>query len=170
MEWQDQPFAHETNVKTMNSNESPKGSIRFGEHNRDKATIRRSRTGRAICTLMAGRSEWEGTSSQLVEELKRLFPNDRRLAVQTPSGMGQVLSGLKAALSNAGLVLVETERVGHSRTRTIYLTTLDVVACAVMGANASEKLGIDTDKADRVRAESAEIERALELAIAKTIQ
>jgi hypothetical protein len=149
----------------MNSTEDVSVGARRGEYERERVKVRRSRTGRAICKLMADRSEWQGTASELVKVLKRLHPNDRRLAVQTAGGLGQRLSGLGATLSNAGLVLVENERVGRRRTRMIYLTAIDPAACAVMSTPHA-----GADNADSVGAETAKVERALGLAIAEAMR
>ncbi|WP_158764340.1 hypothetical protein [Terricaulis silvestris] len=121
--------------------------------------IRRNHIGRAICMLMCDRLEWQGTAAQLLDELKRLHPNDRRLAGQTPGGLGQHLSKLHPKLMQAGCVEVEMARVGHNRTRMIFLTRLDQKACAD-AAIALRNAG-SADEADSVCAESTDVKRAL---------
>lgn len=149
----------------MNPTENLKAGGCLDERDRERIVVRRNRTARAICKLMADRPEWQGTASQLVEELKRLHPDDRRLAVQTAGGLGQKLHALRSVLSNAGLIVIENERVGHSRTRMIYLTTIDAMACTV----ASTPNAI-ADGADSVGDETAKAERALGLAIAEAMR
>lgn len=121
--------------------------------------LRANRLSRAICTLMSSRTHWQGTSTQLLEELRRLYPNDRRLAVQTPNGLGQRLSKLRPIFAEAGLIEIVTERVGHERTRMIFLTSLDQSACENAAADFA-------DNADNVRAKSEDAERAFKLAVA----
>jgi hypothetical protein len=132
--------------------------------------VRRNRTGRAIIKLMSEVSEWEGTASALLKELVRLHPTDRRLAVQSAGGLGQHLSKLKSTLSSAGLVQLETDRVGHNRTRTIYLTTIDRTACAELSSNVGSKSSVDADAADEVLGDAGKIECALNLAIASVVR
>lgn len=134
------------------------------------AVIRRNRIGRGICRLMTEVSEWQGTASELLNELVQLHPNDRRLAVQSAGGLGQHLSKLKSALSSAGLVQLETDRVGHNRTRTIYLMTIDRTACAELSWYAGSKSSVDADIADRVLGDAGKIECALNLAIASVVR
>jgi hypothetical protein len=97
-------------------------------------------------------------------------PSDRRLARQTPGGLGQQLRKLEDSLSNAGCVRVETHRVGRKRTRMIYLATLDPAVCGDVAANASMKSVSSADNADSVCTESTDVRRALELAIASVIR
>lgn len=131
--------------------------------------IRRNRIGRAICKLMSECSDWEGTAARLLEDLKRLHPNDRRLAAQTPGGLGQHLSKLQAVLSNAACVQVETERVGHNRTRMIYLTVLDPKVCADVAAGSIKPAGSAGD-ADEDHADSDEIKRTLSMVIKSVVR
>lgn len=126
-----------------------------------RQAVRRNRFGPAICRMMADLSVWEGTASELLRELQRLHPGDRRLGRQTPAGLGQHVNKLQSALSDAGCVRVETDRVGHNRTRMIYLTTVDAKACAEAAVEAQVK---------RTRAADGDVEHALGLAIASVVR
>jgi hypothetical protein len=140
----------------MSVSPSPKGSSAAVRG------LRANRLSRAICTLMSVSPEWQCTSTQLLYKLRGLYPNDRRFAAQTANGLGQHLRKLRPKLEQAGLVEIETARVGRSRVRMLYLKSLDQQACA----EASWPLSADADSADNVDRNSGNAEQALKLVIA----
>lgn len=142
--------------------------ITLGGHKSARDEVRRNHVGRALCKMMAGVAEWEGTAAQLLDELKRDQPGDRRLARQTPGGLGQHLSKLTAAFSAAGCISIETERVGHNRSRMMYLKTLDQEACADIAMEVSPALA-RADDADKVHPDSDHLAQMLMSAIRSVV-